>query len=350
MTNNRDPFNYTANLILRAKPDFEYAREPLLRRMPNGDLVCVCLSGGKTEPANQNLVIISRSKDDGCTWSAPEIIFQHSERAVWATELFCHDNTVCLFLMTYYSPSRYRELILYRSFSIDNGETWSEPQSLPNGIISGSVRQGIVLSNGAWVFPIYWQECCGAWDWKLHSVPNDGIDENWPFRCGVLRTEDNGKSFHIEGYLKAQTPLWENNIAEYENGKLVMLMRAEFTGYLYRSFSDDYGKTWSKPEKTDIPNPASKITLLKSGNNILLIHNPTMCQEFCDWNKRKPLEMWVSSDGTRTWNKKIPLTKVDEPFFYPHGFVDSQKNLIYIACENSQEHFLLKIPINEIEG
>lgn len=150
--------------------------------------------------------------------------------------------------------------------------------------------------------------------------------------------------------MKAQTPLWENNIAEYENGKLVMLMRAEFTGYLYRSFSDDYGKTWSKPEKTDIPNPASKITLLKSGNNVLLIHNPTMCQEFCDWNKRKPLEMWVSSDGTRTWNKKIPLTKVDEPFFYPHGFVDSQKNLIYIACENSQEHFLLKIPINEIEG
>ena len=145
MTNNRDPFNYTANLILRAKPDFEYAREPHLRRMPNGDLVCVCLSGGKTEPANQNLVIISRSKDDGCTWSAPEIIFQHSERAVWATELFCHDNTVCLFLMTYYAPSRYRELILYRSVSIDNGETWSEPQSLPNGIISGSVS---ILADG----------------------------------------------------------------------------------------------------------------------------------------------------------------------------------------------------------
>ena len=29
MTNNRDPFNYTANLILRAKPDFEYAREAI---------------------------------------------------------------------------------------------------------------------------------------------------------------------------------------------------------------------------------------------------------------------------------------------------------------------------------
>ena len=30
MTNNRDLFNYTANLILRAKPDFEYAREAIL--------------------------------------------------------------------------------------------------------------------------------------------------------------------------------------------------------------------------------------------------------------------------------------------------------------------------------
>ena len=163
--------------------------------MPNGDLVCVCLSGGKTEPANQNLVIISRSKDDGCTWSAPEIIFQHSERAVWATELFCHDNTVCLFLMTYYAPSRYRELILYRSFSTDNGETWSEPQSLPNGIISGSVRQGIVLSNGSWVFPIYWQECCGAWDWKLHSVPNDGIDEKCHFDVACYEQKTMGKAF-----------------------------------------------------------------------------------------------------------------------------------------------------------
>ena len=47
---------------------------------------------------------------------------------------------------------------------------------------------------------------------------------------------------------------------------------------------------------------------------------------------------------------KNPLTKVDERSFIRHGFVDSQKNLIYIACENSQEHFLLKIPINEIEG
>ena len=97
--------------------------------------------------------------------------------------------------MTYYAPSRYRELILYRSFSTDNGETWSEPQSLPNGIISGSVRQGIVLSNGAWVFPIYWQECCGAWDWKLHSVPNDVLMKIGHFDAACCEQKTMAKAF-----------------------------------------------------------------------------------------------------------------------------------------------------------
>lgn len=66
--------------------------------------------------------------------------------------------------MTYYAPSRYRELILYRNFSYDNGWTWTQPQSLPNGLLSGNVRQGVVLSSGRWVFPFYWQECRDSWD------------------------------------------------------------------------------------------------------------------------------------------------------------------------------------------
>ena len=82
-------FRFPAALILRAQPRFEYAREPLLRRMPNGDLLCVFLSGGHTEPDNQNFVIAVRSQDDGISWSEPQVLSRHGERAVWATELFC---------------------------------------------------------------------------------------------------------------------------------------------------------------------------------------------------------------------------------------------------------------------
>ena len=72
------------------RPDTQgqFAREPVLRRMADGSLVCLFLTGGPTEPHNDNHVVISRSLDDGCTWSVPEPLFSHRGRAVWATELF----------------------------------------------------------------------------------------------------------------------------------------------------------------------------------------------------------------------------------------------------------------------
>ena len=133
-------------------------------------------------------------------------------------------------------------------------------------------------------------------------------------------------------------------MCEYAPGKLVMLMRAEYTGRLYRSFSDDDGQTWSPAQATDIPNPASKITLLKIEDKTVLIHNPTASTAFCDWRKRTPLSLWVSLDGTRTWSKKVDLCEMGESFFYPHGFWDPAARQIYLACENGQEHYLLKIP------
>ena len=147
---------------------------------------------------------------------------------------------------------------------------------------------------------------------------------------------------HLDVYKRQ--PLWENNVCEYAPGKLVMLMRAEYTGRLYRSFSDDDGQTWSPAQATDIPNPASKITLLKIEDKTVLIHNPTASTAFCDWRKRTPLSLWVSLDGTRTWSKKVDLCEMGESFFYPHGFWDPAARQIYLACENGQEHYLLKIP------
>ena len=42
-----------------------YAREPVLRRMKDGSLVCLFLTGGPKEPDNDNVVKITRSEDEG---------------------------------------------------------------------------------------------------------------------------------------------------------------------------------------------------------------------------------------------------------------------------------------------
>ena len=89
-------------------------------------------------------------------------------------------------------------------------------------------------------------------------------------------------------------PLWENNIVELENGDLIMLMRAERSGFLYKSISHDGGYTWSEAEKTDIPNPNSKITLIRQENKILLFHNPNSNYQGVIFDMRKPLSLWIS--------------------------------------------------------
>ena len=70
-----------------------YAREPILRRMKDGSLVCTFLTGGPYEPHNDNVIAISRSEDDGVTWSKPETLFSHDNRGCWCTEIFTDCET-----------------------------------------------------------------------------------------------------------------------------------------------------------------------------------------------------------------------------------------------------------------
>ena len=100
MMNQNELFYYETSTVLSAYPNYQYAREPVLRRMPNGSLIVTALSGGPKEPHEDNFVLITRSDDDGATWSEPEILFQHGERAVWVTEIFTKAPFPLMFVNT----------------------------------------------------------------------------------------------------------------------------------------------------------------------------------------------------------------------------------------------------------
>ena len=46
----------------------DWAREPVIAKMKNGTLVCVHIGGGPTEPHNDNVVLYTKSYDDGESW------------------------------------------------------------------------------------------------------------------------------------------------------------------------------------------------------------------------------------------------------------------------------------------
>jgi len=336
-------FTYEPTVIWRADEQWTQAREPVLRRMPDDSLLCLHYSGGPTEPHDENVVLVTHSQDDGDTWSAPELLFDHPVRGVWSTELFTDAGDPCIFLHTFCAASHYLELQAFRSFSRDNGRTWSEPESLPTGARSLTVRQGIVLSDGAWLFPVYWQEGRTPWRWEADDDVRR-VQRGWRFCSGALRSTDGGETFSLHGRLAVEGQLWEPNAVEVSPGHVVMVMRAHIPGsfVLYRSDSHDGGLTWSPAQPTDIPNAYTKPTLLKVGDAVLLLNNPNPAP---GWDDRTPLSLWVSRDGCETWPVKLDLAhNPSGAICYPHGFADMERETLYIACDTSRAHYLLRVP------
>ena len=86
---------------------------------------------------------------------------------------------------------------------------------------------------------------------------------------------------------------------------------------------------------------------MKVKDKILLFHNPTK-------EGRNIIELWISNDHCKTWQKKIRLAEVDperkeKPFIcYPHGFADDKKEMVYLSCDAFSAHYLIKIPYKDI--
>ncbi|HEY3379552.1 MAG TPA: sialidase family protein [Armatimonadota bacterium] len=339
-------FVYTPQVIFRADARWLYGREPVLRRMPDGSLFCTVYSGGPREPHNDNVVLGTRSDDDGMTWSAPEVLFHHRARAAWATELFTGGEHPCLFVHTFDAASHYTELKTFRTFSKDSGRTWSEPTTLPGGFSTVSMRQGIILHDGAWLFPVYWHDVLGHWNWLQGGTDTDA--NFWRFRCGAVRSNDQGVTFTIHGNLMAECHLWEPNVVEIAPNHLVMLMRAEGVPVKYRAESHDGGVTWTAPAPTTIPDANSKITLFMRNGKLLMLHNPSSQP---GWLQRTSLELWSSDDGGATWPNKRVLVKACEPdrvICYPHGFIDEARGSLYVACDTSREHYFFRVPLGDL--
>ena len=337
-------FAYPVVPILRADGEtWQYIREPLLRRMPDGSLLCLHYSGGPREPHNDNAVLVTRSVDAGASWSAPEVLFRHGVRGCWSTELLVHGNTVCAFVSTLHARSHYNELHTYRAFSNDSGKTWSEPSSLPGPFHCVSPRQALLLTSGEIVVPVYWQEQHAGFDWTT-----DGA-RDWRFHCGVLRSEDGGRHFTQHGNIRAAAglSLWEPNVVEVAPGRLVMMIRATGDGRLYRADSTDAGRHWSDAMRTQIGADSSKVTLLRVGGCVLMLFNPGGDTRF---GGRRDLQLWVSSDGCATWSTKLSIAQAPEGrrICYPHGFIDAVRKEVVLALDDTRTHWFMRIPLADL--
>lgn len=161
------------------------------------------------------------------------------------------------------------------------------------------------------------------------------------FLIGGVNSLNDWQSFPVLGSaseLKAEEPDWwilpDNRLS-------AVFRDNQRSGYIYRAFSTDDGRSWSKPVKTNFPDATSKISglRLKDGRYVL-VSNPNP-------KKRDPLTLSISSDGI-VFTKMLYLVggrHVD----YPH-VIEHQGHLYIAFAGGKQSIEILKLKLSDVDA
>lgn len=300
--------------------------EPILRRTQNGELLCVCQCDGPYEPHPDNRVYYFCSADNGETWTEKELIYPEDGNAVYCTEVSVFDDEITAYLTVHSGRFFDWQCVMMKSF--DNGHTWNNYGAPPFFEGYTFIRGAVELTNKNIVIPYQHYEVkqeTVEWLNKTTEIERKAIWHLNPKYCesGVLISKDGGENFsrHIAAKVKnTHEIIWlEPTVAEVGNGKMIMLMRIDGSGCLWKCESIDGGKSWSEIVKTDIPNPSCKAKLINLENGkIALITTPNSKS-----GHRYPLSLWISADGAQTWEYKTVLTDFPGRYHYPDGVYEN---------------------------
>jgi len=318
--------------------------------MPDGSLLCVSQCGDVTEPAPGNRVHAFQSHDEGETWQEVGSVYPESGEAVYVTELMVLDGVVSAFLQVH--NGRFLNMRCVVMQSRDSGRTWTNAGAPPFFPTFCFVRSMLPLANGEIMLPCQYfpvspeenarlvianhnvtsiQHQRGVWDADIDHVGAD-----------LIVSADRGRTFErfagpripIKGATGRDWAWTEPTLAQLSDGTIAMLLRVDGSGCLWRSDSQDQGRTWTEAAKTDIPNPGNKPKLIPvPQGRIALIHTPNSGPGF---GRRYPLSLWISDDDLATFGDQRVVTEFPGAYCYPDGF-----------CEGG--HILFTIEINRHE-
>lgn len=221
--------------------------------------------------------MIMRSTDEGVTWSKPETLIDtpHDDRHPNPTEM--PDGSVVATFFTYPGCGDYVNDLSLRHHTLivrskDGGKTWDKNPVRPPSPFLADATDGpiIVLKDGSAMLVNY-----GA------------MGQGVPEQIGVFRSTDCGKNWTLQSTLQSDHEMSEPTIAQLPDGRLVLMTRSEAD----IAWSDDLGKTWTKPVSLGIRIYEPGLICLRDGT-LLCIHGSY---------GGGGLRAIFSTDGGKTW-------------------------------------------------
>lgn len=284
----------------------KYKHPPSITELDNGDL-CVVYYGGDGEYAGDTAVFGSRLAKDSEEWTRPKIIADTPDRsegnaAIWQAP----DGVVWLFYITNYGPTWSTSRIKYK-LSRDRAQTWTDSDMLAFEL--GSMVRGrpIVLNDGDYLLPVYHEtgedrertatDTCSFFfrynsKTKTWSESNRIVSSNGNLQPAPVQITDD----YLVAYLRPG--------GDFEPNPKRFVMRSE---------SRDGGRTWSKGENSQFPNPNSGVDFIKLQNgHLLLVYNDTNIDD------RMPLTVAISTDNDKSYpHRRNIVNKPGDTAAYP---------------------------------
>lgn len=291
--------------------------------VPSGDLLAAFFAGER-EGAGDTAIWLAMRRDG--SWLAPRRLLAEPGLAHWNPVLHAEGQRLWLFYKV--GPDVHR-WITRVAVSGDGGRAWSEPRPLVPGDTAprGPVKNKLFrLPDGTWLAPgsveddAHWDACVDRSEdrgetWQRSFVPLSHpagpvaplSSETWSgLAAGALWETDPSRTFAWDGVI--QPSLWQS-----APHRVHMLLRST-RGRIYRSDSEDAGRTWVPAYATPLPNNNSGLDLVQLADGTLLLAcNPVAG----NWASRTPLSLLSSSDNGETWAHQLDLENEAGEFSYP---------------------------------
>ncbi|MBL8178582.1 MAG: exo-alpha-sialidase [Bryobacterales bacterium] len=251
-----------------------------LAAFPDGELLCTYRRSDE-HIASESEIWCCRSKDGGRTWTGHTLISRTAwdpDQACWVAPQLGQGRDGALYLLTdrgrkkskfdwpmlsaWQLPDRGMSNHLF--ISRDRGRTWQGPTQTDN--VGGEPGYIVELANGDLVYTRTDSKPTSA-----IKVPTLPWGPNY-YRSTAVFSSDKGKTWNRTSVL-ADDPLagdCEVGLCEYSPGKLIAITRIGDGGGRYGQpsrffFSNDSGRTWSKPVLSPIYAQRAIVKQLRNG-------------------------------------------------------------------------------------
>jgi predicted neuraminidase len=260
--------------------------------------------GGTREGAGDVSIWLSRRVSG--SWTAPVCAARDTEVPCWNPVLHpMRSGPLLLFYRVGPSPLAWTSMLRR---SDDGGDTWSEPQQLPAGILGPIKNKPLELDDGTLV--------CGS-----------STESYRAWGCWVDRTPDGGHTWTKHGPINLPGHLYgiiQPAVFGAGDRSLAMLCRSRGVGRMARASSEDGGCTWTQASLIDLPQNNSGLDAVRlQDGRVLLIYNHAT-------SERTPLNLAVSGDMGLTWRPGPVLESDPGEYSYP-AIIQAREGTIHLA-------------------